>query len=183
MKLFINFLTYSRILAGPILFCLIFAEEFFICLILFILAGLTDYFDGFLARKHNLTSQLGEILDPVADKILIVFMFIGLSIYLDSFFLGICSSFILMREFLISALRESNARNFKTNATKVTFLAKTKTSVQLFTIAIFLTGLIFDYALIMFMGNFFIFLAMLITIYTGLQYFLNSYYVTNDQEI
>ena len=88
-----------------------------------------------------------------------------------------------MREFLISALRESNARNFKTNATKVTFLAKTKTSVQLFTIAIFLTALIFDYALIMFMANFFIFLAMLITIYTGLQYFLNSYYVTNDQEI
>lgn len=87
-----------------------------------------------------------------------------------------------MREFLISALREFNARNFKTNATKVTFLAKTKTSVQLFTIAVFLIGLIFDHELIMFLANFFIFLAMLITIYTGLQYFLNSYKTNNDQE-
>jgi len=182
MKSFINFLTFFRILAGPVLFYLIFTENFITCFVLFILASLTDYFDGFLARRYNLTSQLGEILDPVADKVLIVFMFIGLSIYLDSFFLGICSSLILMREFLISALRESNARNFNTNATKVTFLAKTKTSVQLFAIAIFLFGLIFDYALIMFLANFFIFLSMLITIYTGLEYFLNSYYVTNDQE-
>jgi len=182
MKSFIYFLTLFRILAGPILFYLIFTENFVTCLLLFIIAGLTDYFDGFLARKYNLTSQLGEILDPVADKVLIVFMLIGLSIYLDSFFLGICSSVILMREFLVSALRESNARNFKTHATKVMFLAKTKTSVQLFTIAIFLFGLIFDYALIMFLANFFILLSVLITIYTGVEYFLNSYHANNDKE-
>lgn len=182
MKSFINFLTLFRILAGPVLFFLIFTENFIVCFALFTIASLTDYFDGFLARRHNLTSQLGEILDPVADKVLIVFMFVGLSIYLDSFFLGICSSFILMREFLVSALRESNARNLMANATKVTFLAKTKTLVQLFTIAIFLFGLIFDYALIMFLANFFILLSLLITIYTGIEYFLNSYHANNYKE-
>jgi phosphatidylglycerophosphate synthase len=87
-----------------------------------------------------------------------------------------------MREFLVSALRESNARNLMANATKVTFLAKTKTLVQLFTIAIFLFGLIFDYALIMFLANFFILLSLLITIYTGIEYFLNSYYANNYKE-
>ena len=53
--------------------------------ITFCFAGLTDYLDGYLARKYNAESQLGEILDPIADKILIIFILIGLSVHLHSF--------------------------------------------------------------------------------------------------
>ena len=65
--------------------------KLFVCLLLFFLAGLTDYFDGYLARKYNAESQLGEILDPIADKILIVFILIGLSVDLDSFVIALGS--------------------------------------------------------------------------------------------
>jgi cardiolipin synthase len=55
------------------------SDGYLLALILFYIAGLTDYLDGYLARKYNAVSQFGEILDPIADKILIVFIFFGLS--------------------------------------------------------------------------------------------------------
>jgi phosphatidylglycerophosphate synthase len=57
---------------------LISPDGYLLALILFFLAGITDYFDGYLARKYNAVSQLGEILDPIADKILILFVLFGL---------------------------------------------------------------------------------------------------------
>ena len=59
-------------------------KGYLLALVLFFLAGVTDYFDGYLARKYNAVSQLGEILDPIADKILILFVFFGLAINLSS---------------------------------------------------------------------------------------------------
>ena len=59
---------------------------------------MSDYFDGYLARKYNAESQLGEILDPVADKILVVFILIGLSVNLNSYLMAVMSSFIISRE-------------------------------------------------------------------------------------
>ena len=78
---FIQFLTYFRIIAGPIIFISILLFEFYgIALIILILASISDYWDGFLARKHSLTSSFGEVLDPIADKILITFTLIALSV-------------------------------------------------------------------------------------------------------
>ena len=78
----INFLTISRIIIGVIIFILLaFDRNALLSFVLFLFAGLTDYFDGFLARKYKLTSQFGEITDPIADKILIVFVLFGLSIH------------------------------------------------------------------------------------------------------
>ena len=105
---------------------------------LFFIAGLTDYFDGFFARKYNATSQIGEILDPLADKILIIFLFFGLAVNLSSFLIGFAGSLIITREIWISALRDYNSRNNNINATKVIYIAKIKTSIQLFTITIYL---------------------------------------------
>ena len=78
MTNFINFITVARIFLAPIILIFLIFGNYLICLLLFFLAGLTDYFDGYLARKYNAESQLGEIIDPIADKILIVFILIGL---------------------------------------------------------------------------------------------------------
>ena len=72
----INLLTLSRIFIAIIIFGLLMLNNYYVlAFVLFFVAGSTDYFDGFLARKYNASSQMGEILDPVADKILIIFFF------------------------------------------------------------------------------------------------------------
>ena len=175
MSYFINFLTLSRIFLGAIIFALLTRPEgYLLAFILFFVAGVTDYFDGYLARKYNLTSQIGEILDPIADKILIVFVLFGLSVNLTSYFIAFMASLIITREIWVGALRDFNARQGRSDVTKVTFLAKIKTSVQLFTISIYLLGLTLSNMLFILFGDLFLFLSLLITIYTGYIYTYNS---------
>ena len=176
MSYFINFLTLSRIFLGAIIFALLTRPEgYLLAFILFFVAGGTDYFDGYLARKYNLTSQIGEILDPIADKILIVFVLFGLSVNLTSYFIAFMASLIITREIWVGALRDFNARQGKLGATKVTFLAKIKTTIQLFTITIYLLGLTLNNMLLILFGDMFLFLSLLITIYTGYIYTVNSF--------
>ena len=133
MSLFINFITVSRMILGAIIFLLITRTEmYWYAFILFFFASITDYFDGFLARKYNLTSRIGEILDPIADKVLIVFLLFAISINLSSYYIGFFSAIIITRELWVGALRDFNARESRSSATKVTFLAKIKTTIQLF---------------------------------------------------
>lgn len=175
MAIFINLLTFSRILLAAVIFALLTRpESYSLAFILFFIAGITDYLDGYLARKYNLTSQVGEILDPIADKILIVFILIGLSVNLTSYFIAFVSSLIIAREIWVGALRDFNSRRGLTDITKVTFLAKVKTSTQLFTISIYLLGLTFNNMLLILFGDMFLFLSLLITIYTGYLYTYNS---------
>jgi len=176
MSIFINLITVSRIILGAIIFVLLTRSElYFYALILFFLASITDYFDGFLARKYYLVSQLGEILDPIADKILIVFLLIGISVNLNSYYIGFFSSIIITREIWVGALRDLNARHSRSSATKVTFLAKIKTSFQLFTILIYLFGLSLNNMLVLLIGDIFLFLSLLVTIYTGYQYTVSTF--------
>ena len=176
MIYFINLLTLSRIFLAAVIFLLLTRPEgHFLAFILFLVAGVTDYFDGYLARKHDLTSQIGEILDPIADKILIVFVLFGLSVNLTSYFIAFMASLIITREIWVGALRDFNARKGRSDVTKVTFLAKIKTSVQLFTISIYLLGLTLNNMLLILFGDMFLFLSLLITIYTGYIYSYNSF--------
>ena len=175
MTYLINLLTLSRIFLGAIIFLLLTRPEgYLLAFILFFVAGVTDYFDGYLARKYNLTSQIGEILDPIADKILIVFVLFGLSVSLTSYFIAFMASLIITREIWVGALRDFNARQGRSGTTKVTFLAKIKTTIQLFTITIYLLGLTLNNMLLILFGDMFLFLALLITIYTGYIYSYNS---------
>ena len=172
---FINLLTLSRVFLAGIIFLLLTSPEgYFLAFILFFVAGVTDYFDGYLARKYNLTSELGEILDPIADKILIVFVLFGLSVNLTSYFIAFMASLIITREIWVGALRDFNARQGRSGATKVIFLAKIKTTIQLFTISIYLLGLTLNNMLLILFGDMFLFLSLLITIYTGYIYTYNS---------
>ena len=175
MNYFIQFLTYFRILIAPVIFILITLYDLYgWALFLFFLASISDYWDGFLARKYNLESIIGEILDPIADKILVTFLILALSIELSSIFIGLIGGLILAREFWVGALRDLNARNNNDQATSVSFLAKAKTSVQFITFSLYLVGLYSSYALVIFISNFFLFLALLITLQTGLSYTIAS---------
>ena len=176
MTYFINLLTLSRIILAAVIFvALTRPESYFLAFILFFIAGVTDYFDGYLARKYDLTSEIGEILDPIADKILIVFVLFGLSVNLTSYFVAFMASLIITREIWVGALRDFNARQGRSDATKVTFLAKIKTSIQLFTISIYLLGLTLNNMLLLLFGDMFLFLSLLITIYTGYIYTYKSF--------
>ena len=176
MSLIINLLTFARIIIAALIFVFLALKNYYlIALMLFFIAGLTDYFDGFLARKYNATSQIGEILDPLADKILIIFLFIGLAINLSSFLIGFAGSLIITREIWISALRDFNSRNNNVNATKVIYIAKVKTSIQLFTIMIYLAALAFNKMLLIIFGDLFLIISVLITLYTGYIYTHNTF--------
>jgi len=175
MTNFINFITIARILLAPIIFLFLIFGNYLICIMLFLLAGLSDYFDGYLARKYNAESQIGEILDPIADKILIVFLLIGLSVELDSFLIAFLSSFIIAREIGIAALRDYSSRKNISDRTKVTYLAKIKTTIQLFCIGSYLFALTTNFNLLILISDIFLIIATLITIYTGYEYTLNVF--------
>jgi CDP-diacylglycerol--glycerol-3-phosphate 3-phosphatidyltransferase len=175
MRTFINILTLSRIFLAAVIFLLLISPDgYLLALILFFLAGITDYFDGYLARKYNAVSQLGEILDPIADKILILFILFGLAINLSSYLIGFIGAIIITREIWVGALRDLNARNGKSDATKVTFLAKIKTTVQLLTLSIYLFGLALNNMLIIIIADISLFISLFITLYTGLIYTINT---------
>ena len=175
MSTFINILTLSRILLAVLIFVLLMSPDgYLLAIVLFFLAGITDFFDGFLARKYNAVSQIGEILDPIADKILILFVLFGLAINLSSYLVGFIGATIITREIWVGALRDFNARNKKSDTTKVTFLAKIKTSIQFFTIFVYLFGLAINNMLLILFGDIFLFIALVITLYTGYIYTYNS---------
>ena len=154
---------------------LISPDGYLLALILFFIAGITDYFDGYLARKYNAVSQIGEVLDPIADKILVLFLFVGLAINLSSYLIGFIASIIITREIWVGALRDLNARNRKSDATQVTFLAKIKTSIQLLTISIYLFALAMDQMLLVVIGDIFLVMSAIITLYTGYIYTIKTF--------
>ena len=150
-------------------------DGYWLALVLFFIAGITDYFDGYLARKYSAVSQLGEILDPIADKILILFVLFGLAINLSSYLIGFIGAIVITREIWVGALRDLNARNGKSDATSVTFLAKIKTSVQMLTLSVYLFGLAINTMLIIIIADILLFISLFITLYTGFIYTLNTF--------
>jgi len=150
MKHIPNYLTAARIIAGVLMFLFLAAAAGgapFIgnqltqetqlalerwALILFVLACITDFFDGWLARKLNATSVWGVILDPIGDKILICGAILGLGalgVFGTQPEIALPFAVILFREFAVSALREGAAP--KGVKIPVTFLAKWKTALQM----------------------------------------------------
>ena len=106
-----------------------------IALILFVIAGITDHLDGYVARRTGSTSSLGALLDLVADKLLIITSLFYFVSYESSIFLIIPSLVIIIREIVISSFRQFLAENQGYNPVKVTLLAKSKTTIQIFSIS------------------------------------------------
>ena len=172
----LNLITLSRILCAILIYLILYLENnYSIALFLFLIASFSDFLDGYLARKTNSVSVLGEILDPIADKLLIVFVLIGLSINLDSFLIGLISAVIISREIWVAALRDINARNNQPDKTKVTFLAKIKTTIQMFAILLYLFGLTINNMMVLFFADIMLIIALLVTIQTGFQYTISTF--------
>ena len=175
IQIFINLLTFSRMLIGVIIFLLLTRTDFYwIAFILFFIAGITDYLDGYYARKYKAVSEIGEIMDPIADKILIIFLLFAISVSLSSFYIAFAGALIISREIWVAALRDFNARQSRSSATKVTYLAKIKTTIQLFTISVYLFGLGLNNMLVLLFADLLLLISILITLYTGYQYTRNS---------
>tara|TARA_B100000674_G_C37411782_1_gene721037 strand:- start:34 stop:570 length:537 start_codon:yes stop_codon:yes gene_type:complete len=176
MNHFIQSLTYFRIFVAPIIFILITMLNLYgWALFLFFLASISDYWDGFLARKYRLESTFGAVIDPIADKVLATFLILALTLELSSIFIGMAGGIMLVREFWVGALRDLNARQNNSDATKVTLLAKIKTFIQFLTFSSFLLGLVLNNSLILFISNFLLFLALIITLQTGLSYTMSTF--------
>ena len=179
MKLKIpNILTIGRMILVPVFigtFYLPGAMGNWIPFIIFVLASFTDFLDGLLARLYKEESKLGELLDPIADKIIVASALILLVMdnTIESYEV-IAAIIIMIREILISGLREFLAKVQITMP--VTDLAKFKTFIQMFAIATLLTGesgnkiLNFGDYNAHSIGIALLWLAAFLTIYTGYDY-------------
>ena len=171
MKQFILFLTLSRLFFAPIIFLgLVVFNNFILTFVLFLIASVSDYFDGWLARRYGLASDFGAILDPIADKILLLFCLFAITLYLQDPYVGLISLIILAREFWVSALRDFASRNKISDLMDVTYLAKVKTSIQFLTLFLYFASFLLNLKLGIFVANITLFLSMLITIMTGIDY-------------
>jgi CDP-diacylglycerol--glycerol-3-phosphate 3-phosphatidyltransferase len=136
-----NLLTMMRVVLIPIfivVYYLPFDGRYLLAAVLFALAGITDWFDGYLARKWGQVTKLGAFLDPVADKLMVAVALVVLVEAHASVWLTLPALVIISREITISALREWMAEVGKRANVAVSFLGKVKTTVQMVAI----TGLL-----------------------------------------
>ena len=176
-KILPNLLTILRILTIPIIVASLYfgnTKEIFyvIATIAFIIASITDFIDGYLARMWNVQSNVGKFLDPIADKLIISTTLIML-IYLGKINnINILSSLtIICREVLVSGTREFMG-DMKVKI-PVTFLAKVKTTLQMIAIILFtLSGCnVFMPSSLQDLAEVTLWVASAFTIYSGYQYF------------
>ena len=144
-----NYLTLSRIfLIFPVLILASPEPDLYnwIALLLFIIAGITDQLDGYVARKTGSTSSLGALLDLVADKLLIVITIVYFISYQSSLLLIIPSLIIVIREIVISSLRQILTEVEGENPVEVTFIAKSKTTLQISALSLLIISPNFGYS-------------------------------------
>ncbi|MDA7702988.1 CDP-diacylglycerol--glycerol-3-phosphate 3-phosphatidyltransferase [Pelagibacteraceae bacterium] len=173
-----NILTIGRIIIVPFFVLAFYLPGFYgdlTACVLFIIASFTDFLDGMLARMMGEESKLGELLDPIADKIIVATALILLVMSgTIKHYEVIAAIIILTREILISGLREFLARG--QIKLPVTNLAKLKTFLQMVAIALLLTGetgnkiLNFQDYNAQTIGIILLWLSAFLTLYTGYEY-------------
>lgn len=175
-----NMLTYGRILAVPLILLCFYLEgrqrptDFarWSALFIFMAASFTDYLDGYLARIWKQTSNIGRMLDPIADKLLVsaVLLLLAHDRTIDKYSLW-AAIIILCREILVSGLREYLAE-LKVSV-PVTQLSKWKTTIQMIAIGFLLAGPAGDdlFPFVTDIGIGLLWISAIVTLYTGYDYF------------
>src|SRR5579863_2505847 len=175
-----NILTYGRVAAVPVVVALILgsAEPWsrWTALAIYALAGITDFFDGYLARAWSQQSSLGRMLDPIADKLLVSAVILVLAANQTISGLSLWAAIVILcREILVSGLREYLAE--LRVPLPVTALAKWKTTVQLVALAFLIIGPAGEALLpgSITTGIVLLWIAAILTLYTGWDYMKASY--------
>ena len=168
-----NVLTISRIVVIPLIVFFIYLKSpiyGWLAFILFCIAGITDYFDGYFARIRNEVSNLGTFLDPIADKLLVAAVILILtSKEVIAGWETIPALIILLREIAVSGLREYLA-GIKVSM-PVSKIAKLKTSLQLIALGILiLSESSISILPIILIGKIALWTAAILTLYTGYDY-------------
>ncbi len=132
-----NTLTLLRLLMIPVLvvvFYLPFRNHLIVAAIVFAVAAITDWIDGYLARRLGQTTPFGAFLDPVADKLIVAVALVLLVERHDNMIFSIAASIIIGREIVISALREWMAELGERTSVAVSYVGKVKTAFQMIAI-------------------------------------------------
>lgn len=140
MKFFVNFLTSFRIAAAFAIIPTLMFGLYWTSFILFLLAAISDWFDGFLAKKFNVCSKIGGVMDHIGDKLLVVNTFIMLAIMMPVWFVVVPVIIMTARELYVSGLREFlGTQKIEMPVPKARFsMGKIKTTLQMITICAFL---------------------------------------------
>ena len=174
-----NILTFFRLLAAPVVAIILLLDlgdlGSMIALFIFIVAAITDYLDGYLARTLNQATALGKALDPIADKAMIIltlcFLHYGFEGYIGKIMFGVPTILIIFREMFISGLREFvGTRSDLLNVTK---LSKWKTALQMLSVGVLLAGRLnfLSFLNLNIVGILILWLAAICTVITGFDYF------------
>ena len=142
-----------------------------VALVIFIIASITDSVDGKWARKKKIVTDLGAFLDPLADKMLVNLAFLAL-VYLQVVPIWIFAA-ILIRDFAVDGMRMMAAREGVTISASI--YGKTKTVTQMTALIIVLLNLIVNFELFAVLGNIALYLALIMTIFSGMDYIIKGW--------
>lgn len=135
--------------------------------LIFFIASITDWFDGYLARKWNQATRLGAFLDPVADKVLVAIALVSVVEYYHTWWITLPAGIMIAREIIISALREWMAELGERANVAVSIWGKVKTMAQMLALG----GLLWRQSSLMEMLAFILlYVAVFLTIWSMLQY-------------
>lgn len=139
MKKFVNSLSIFRIIAAFAIIPLFLFQMHWIVFSLFVLAAVSDFFDGYLAKKYKVTSKIGGVLDHIGDKLLIVTSMIILAVMMRVWFIMVPIILMIAREIYVSGLREFlGTQKIEMPVTKERFsIAKIKTTLQMIAVGAF----------------------------------------------
>lgn len=163
-------LTLFRVILIPffvLAFYLPFTWAPFITTAIFFIASITDWFDGYLARKWNQSTPFGAFLDPVADKIMVVAALVLVVEYQHTFWVTLPAIIMISREIIVSALREWMAEIGDRSKVAVSWLGKIKTASQMLALG----GLLWRYNVMMEIAAIvFLYIAAILTVWSMLLY-------------
>ena len=168
-----NVITVTRILLIPVFIVLYMLQRdwsIFAASVLFALAAITDWLDGYLARRLDQTTPFGAFLDPVADKLIVVAALIILVAYHNNPWLTLPSLIIVGREIVISALREWMAEVNDSVAVAVSYLGKIKTTLQMIALTLLLSQPVGNDSSALQIGYILLYLAAVMTLWSMWQY-------------